>query len=107
MSIKPLIYKFTYSIDTDTDYPDELDTLLGINKNENKSEVVRKKLLMYSMLDKGTVGNVFGQMAESLMPCVIEWIGRDRPGFEAMYYLLLNDQRFSNYHMNPMFLLFE
>jgi len=46
-------------------------------------------------------------MAESLMPCVIEWIGRDRPGFEAMYYLLLNDQRFSNYHMNPMFLLFE
>jgi Ran GTPase-activating protein (RanGAP) involved in mRNA processing and transport len=84
------LFKFTYRIDTDTDYPDELDTLLEINKNENKSEVVRKKLLMYSMLDKDTVGNVFGPMAEALMPNVIEWIGRDRLGFEAIYYLLQN-----------------
>jgi len=58
--------------------PSELFTLLDINKNANKSAVVRTKLLLFCLLDKDIVGHVFGTMAETLLPSAIGWIGRDR-----------------------------
>ena len=62
--------------------------MLEINGNENKSEVVRAKLLrskLFTELDKAS--RIFGRMESSTMPNVIEWIGRYSDGFSAMYNL--------------------
>ncbi|KAL3756918.1 hypothetical protein ACHAWU_005922 [Discostella pseudostelligera] len=69
---------------------DELDSLLEMNKLEDKSEVVRRKLLMSCLLNEDTVGHVFGPMPATTLPSVVEWIGRDRLGFSAMYCLVQN-----------------
>jgi hypothetical protein len=78
---------------TSSDYakcPDELASLLIMNKLEDKSEVVRRKLLMSCLLNKDTVGHVFGPMPATTLPSVVEWIGRDQLGFSAMYCLVQN-----------------
>ena len=78
------------SNDEDHCSDDELDSLLIMNKLEDKSEVVRRKLLMSCLLNKDTVGHVFGPMPATTLPSVVEWIGRDQLGFSAMYCLVQN-----------------
>ncbi len=72
------------------EFPTELDSLLEMNKGKDKAEVARKKILLYSGLDEETVCHVFAPMATTVLPTAIEWIGRDRLGFSAMYYLVQN-----------------
>ena len=74
----------------DDRFPTELATLLELNKGKDKAEVARKKILLFSGLDEETVCNVFVPMSTTLVPTAIEWIGRDRLGFSAMYYLVQN-----------------
>jgi hypothetical protein len=72
------------------EFPTELATLLKLNMGKYKAEVARKKILMYSVLDEEAVCHVFAPMATTVLPTAIEWIGRDRLGFSAMYYLVQN-----------------
>jgi Ran GTPase-activating protein (RanGAP) involved in mRNA processing and transport len=59
-----------------------LGTLLDMNKNTDKGEVIRKKLITYFFSD---VESIFGSMDTSIMPNVMEWIGRDRLGYSVMF----------------------
>ena len=72
------------------EFPTELATLLKLNMGKDKAEVARKKILMYSVLDEEAVCHVFAPMTTTVLPTAIEWIGRDRLGFSAMYYLVQN-----------------
>ena len=62
-------------------------SLLKMNKDKDKDKarVVRKKLLMYFFSTVDNIGLVFGRMATSIMPNAVEWIGRDRRGYRAMF----------------------
>ena len=62
----------------DDERTDEIDSLLHMNKDKNKAEVVRKKILQFHLSDIDNVVQAFGSMG---------WIGRDRLGFSAMFYL--------------------
>lgn len=66
---------------------DELDVLLAMNKNPDKAEVIRTKLLTFFFSDFDNNGRVFGSMDTSMMPNVVEWIGRDRLGRSMMFEL--------------------
>lgn len=80
-----ITFECTYS--DNTVVPSELDSLLEINKDKDKAQVVRTKLLLYFFIRVDNTGRVFGQLETSLMPNVMEWIGRDCLGYSAMYEL--------------------
>jgi len=60
-------------------------SLLQINRNGNKAEVVRTKILNYFFSGRANVSTTFVDIATKTMPNVIEWIGRDYSGFSVMY----------------------
>ena len=80
----------SFGCSDDDRFPTELATLFELNKGNDNAEVARKKILVYSGLDEETVCNAFAPMSTTLLPTAIEWIGRDRLGFSAMYYLVQN-----------------
>lgn len=65
-----------------------LYALLEINKNKNKAEVIREKLLLYFFSNVDTVGRTFSSLPVSIMPSAISYIGRDHIGYSVMYYLV-------------------
>jgi hypothetical protein len=73
----------------DLSIPEEVASLLAMNRNEDRSGAIRRKLLKYHFLDVGDGINtdiqVFAQMGDSMMPITLEWIGRNRFGFSLMY----------------------
>ena len=68
-----------------TVYPSELDSLLEMNSEKDKAQVVRKKLLLYFFSRVDNIGPVFGRMATTILPNSMEWIGRDRLGYSTMF----------------------
>lgn len=65
--------------------------LLQFNKNENKSEVVRTKLLLpFFFSDFDAVSHIFGHMPTSELPHAISWMGKDGYGFNPLYLLCQN-----------------
>ncbi len=81
---------FGFTCNGDAGRSNELVTLLELNeRKEDKSEVVREKLLLSSVLES-TIGIAFGPMSAAVFPSVIECIGRDRLGYSAMYALIQN-----------------
>ena len=75
--------------DSDSDYiPCNIAALLHINRNKNKAEVVRTKILIYFFSEGANVGTAFADFAMMMMPNVIEWLGRDYAGLSAMYELV-------------------
>jgi Ran GTPase-activating protein (RanGAP) involved in mRNA processing and transport len=79
---------FQYTCDDETDHPSELDSLLELNENKDKAEVVREKMLTSSVINEGTVGYEFGSTPVAVFPSLMEWIGRDRLGYSAMHCLV-------------------
>jgi Ran GTPase-activating protein (RanGAP) involved in mRNA processing and transport len=76
--------------DVRAEIPDNLSTLLRLNKNQDKSSVRRQKILIHHF--HGTVrGTVvkgipkINGMSRSTLPSALEWIGRDALGFSVMY----------------------
>jgi hypothetical protein len=67
---------------------ESLFDLWAINRMENKSDVVRVKILKYFMYDDAKVGPTFADFSMTMMPAVIGWIGRDGLGYSVMYELL-------------------
>ena len=72
------------------EFSTELETLLELNKGRYKAGVARTKIMLCSVLDEETVCHVFAPMATTVLPTAIEWIGRDRLGFSAMFCLVHN-----------------
>ena len=77
--------EFVCNSSDDTVGPSELRSLLEMNEDEDKALVVRKKLLTYFFSDVDNIGPVFGRMATTILPNAMEWIGRDRLGYSAMF----------------------
>lgn len=71
-------------------FPNRLSSLLSMNRNENKEEVVRQKIVVHYLSDMETSGHVFGSIPEATLPTAIGWIGRDRHGYSAMFCLVRN-----------------
>lgn len=91
-SIETICYHSNHTLNDiesnmDEERTDEIDSLLRMNKGRNKAEVVREKILHFHLSDIDNVVQAFGSMGTSTFPHGIEWIGRDRLGFSAMFYL--------------------
>lgn len=70
----------------DKPIPSVTSSLLEMNKNENKAEVARQKILTYHFSEEGKKAiHVFAHMPVTTIPVAIAWIGRDRIEFTLMY----------------------
>ena len=68
--------------------PAELVSLLHMNANGNKAEVVRQKILQYHFLSGGDINaEQFIDMEMAVLPHAISWIGRDDIGQPLLYSL--------------------
>ena len=68
--------------------PSEIQSLLRMNRNKNKAEVVRTKLMMHYFSKASNVEQTFANFTTTMMPDAIGWVGSDRLGFSTMYRLL-------------------
>ena len=92
-SVGSIMYSSNHTLQSiliDLPIPAEVAFLLAMNRNEDRSEAIRGKLLKYHFSDRGDGDkcaniHVFAQMSESMMPIALEWIGRNRFGFSLMY----------------------
>ena len=70
----------------DEDISDDIiSSCLKMNRNVNKSEVAREKILKHHFPRGGAGIQTFFSMPETALPNAIEWIGRDRHGYSLMY----------------------
>jgi len=69
--------------------PDDLLSYLKLNKNKDKAEVARQKILQthFSGDDSSNIQE-FLDMELEMMPAAFTWIGRDLCGLSAMYNLM-------------------
>ena len=81
------IFEFVDSDDVEKVQHDELDVLLDMNKNPDKNEVIRTKLIPFFFSNTDYIRRVFGSIDIPMMPDVMEWIGRDRLGRSVMFEL--------------------
>jgi hypothetical protein len=64
---------------------DKICTLLDFNRNADKVEVARLKILDRHFYG-GSMGiNSLASLRETMLPHVIEWMGRDKRGYAAMF----------------------
>lgn len=68
--------------------PEDVISLLEMNKNESNAGSARRKILKYKFSEEKSSMHVFARMPEAVLPCAIGWVGRDRHGYSAMYNLL-------------------
>ena len=68
--------------------PDETLTFLEMNKNLNKAEVARQKILQYHFVGRSANLHLFSRMSLTIMPYALEWIGRNRIEFSLMYVVI-------------------
>ena len=73
-----------------SDLPSDLIYSLRLNKNNNKNEVVRQKILWSHFQDDNVDINIkeFFHMELKAMPFAITWIGRDDVGHPLLYQLV-------------------
>jgi len=77
---------------------DAIVALLEMNRQTNKADVAREKILRHHFAGGTTDMSVFARMPESILPFAMEWIGRNSLGYSLMYQfvggfpLLFNDQ---------------
>ena len=64
-------------------YPEHICALLNANKNENKSEVARQKILQYHF--SGECMFFITRMPMSVLVYAMEWMGRNNLGYSLMY----------------------
>ena len=64
----------------DIKLPRSLRSLLKMNQKANKGDVVRDKIVTFSLIDDTRVGAAFADASTTIMPSVIGSIGKDRLG---------------------------
>ena len=71
--------------------PDHIKSLINLNRNTNKVEVTRQKILRYYFLDGGDIRtNEFVDMELNVLPHALSWIGRDMTGISLLYRVVQN-----------------
>ena len=70
--------------------PNDLVSLLDMNRNNTKAETARQKILEYHLLRDGVNVEAFVDMDVKVLPLAMAWIGRDRTGFQVLFRLLQN-----------------
>ena len=65
--------------------PGNVMSLLEINANQDKAQVVRQKILKYHFSGGSANIHIFSEMPESMMPYVLEWIGHNNLGYSLMH----------------------
>lgn len=65
----------------------ELDSLVQLNENENKAEVVRQKIIRYHFCNGSNNIEEFVDMDLVIMPHAISWIGKNEAGLSLLYKL--------------------
>ena len=68
--------------------PSEIQSLLRMNRNKNKAEVVRSKLMKHYFSKPSNVERTFANFLTTMMPDAMGWVGSDRLGFSTMYRLI-------------------
>ena len=68
--------------------PSLVQKFLDMNREKNKADVVRSKILKFFFTDVDSVERTFADAGTTMMPDAIGFIGRDRLGFSTMYLLL-------------------
>ena len=68
--------------------PKGIRQLANMNRNENKVEVARQKILQYHFADGDANIHVFASTPEPSLPFAIEWIGRNSDGRTLMYHFV-------------------
>jgi hypothetical protein len=68
--------------------PEDLISLLEMNKNDTNAGSARLKILKYKFSEEKSSMHIFARMPEAVLPCAIGWVGKDRHGYSAMYNLL-------------------
>ena len=69
----------------DDSHPEHICSPLNANKNEDKSEVARQKILQYHFPGGCTNIHIFTRMSESVLVYAMEWMGRNNLGYSLMY----------------------
>lgn len=65
--------------------PEELEALLQMNRNENKVEVARRKILRYHFSDgERNMEELVGVNA-NVLPQAMTWMGRDHHGLSVLF----------------------
>ena len=67
-------------------YPD-LDSLLQLNQNDNKAEVVRQKIIQYHFCHGSSNMKKLVSMDREILPQAISWIGRNEAGLSLFFRL--------------------
>ena len=67
------------------DIPDDLSSLLNLNRSQDKAAVARQKVLEQHFSSSSATIEVFVGMSAPSLPHAIEWIGRDNLGSSLMY----------------------
>ena len=67
--------------------PSDLVLCLELNKNEDKAEVVRQKIIKYHFLDGESNIDKFVSMELTELPQAISWVGRNNTGASLLYKL--------------------
>lgn len=74
------IYSLNHTLSTilmENNWSQEIMSLLELNRNEDKVEVVHHKTLRYHFSnDDGTAIQVFSSLSDAFLPSAQEWIGR-------------------------------
>jgi hypothetical protein len=65
--------------------PYSISYMLRMNRNPNKVEVARQKILMHHFSSSGSDVDVFASMSKNVLPHAIEWIGRDKQCYSLMF----------------------
>jgi len=67
--------------------PNDINAYLELNKNENKAEVARQKIIRYHFLNGDSNIDKFVNMELNELPQVISWTGRNDVGLSLLYKL--------------------
>ena len=70
--------------------PKDIVSSLHLNKNNNKAEVARQKILQHHFLSNGFNIQAFVDMETNFLPRAISWISRDIAGLSLLYELFLS-----------------
>ena len=82
--------------------PGDINELMEMNKNANKADVARQKILRYHFFNGGDDINaqVLFDMDMDVMPQVVAWIGKDAVGFPLLHRLIRGMPSLCDYRGN-------
>lgn len=73
-----------WELDDEDNVPGDLRSYLELNKNENKAEVARRKILLYFFAEGESNVGRFESIGTKVLPFAMAWMGRDHHGLSVL-----------------------